>query len=128
VVVQSIHHFNIRAPAAKLAQVKEFYCEVLGLQEGWRPPFASQGYWLYAEGQPVVHLVQSREDEGAAAEDQRTALDHVAFRCSGLELLLARLQSRGIAYQVSRVPSLTIRQVLVRDPVGTGVELSFDGE
>ena len=126
-VVQSIHHFNIRAPAAKLAQVKEFYCEVLGLREGARPPFTSQGYWLYAADQPIVHLVRSRED-AIAVRDRQAALDHVAFRCSGLDALLARLQSRGIAYKVSGVPTLTIRQVLIRDPVGTGIELSFDAD
>lgn len=43
-----IDHINIRAPAGLLDEVREFYCAIFGLEEGFRPAFASQGYWLYA--------------------------------------------------------------------------------
>ncbi|MGO7200096.1 glyoxalase, partial [Rhizobium ruizarguesonis] len=29
---------------------------VLGVSEGYRPPFASPGHWLYLDERPVIHL------------------------------------------------------------------------
>ena len=62
--IEAIHHVNIRAPATHIAKLKDFYCEVVGLSDGWRPPFESRGHWLYAGTQPVVHLVEG-DDESA---------------------------------------------------------------
>jgi catechol 2,3-dioxygenase-like lactoylglutathione lyase family enzyme len=119
VTIEAIHHVNIRAPATDIAKLKQFYCEIVGLREGWRPPFESRGYWLYAGIHPVVHLVES---EGEAAS--QGCVDHVAFRCTDLDPVLTRLRSRGIEYQLSRVPSLGDQQVLFHDPLGMGVELN----
>ena len=41
-----LHHVNIKAPKELLEREKDFFCEVLGLQEGNRPDFSSSGYWL----------------------------------------------------------------------------------
>ena len=29
---------------------------VLGVREGYRPPFPSPGHWLYLDDRPVIHL------------------------------------------------------------------------
>ena len=52
--IEAIHHVNIRAPATDIAKLREFYCEIVGLRDGWRPPFKSRGHWLYAGPHPVV--------------------------------------------------------------------------
>ena len=122
--IEAIHHVNIRAPAGYIAKLRDFYCEIVGLREGWRPPFASRGYWLYAGPHPLVHLVEGDEVEGQASEG---GVDHVAFRCSDLAPMIERLRNRGIEYQLSRVPSLGDEQLLLRDPLGIGVELTAAG-
>jgi catechol-2,3-dioxygenase len=127
VLIHAILHINIRVPAHKLALCRDFYCHVLGLSVGPRPPFESTGFWLYANGTPVVHLVQMAAAETAPdVSHGRSALDHVAFGCSGLPAALARLQQHGIAYTIGKVPVLNQTQLLCRDPAGVGIELSFE--
>lgn len=117
-----IHHVNIHAPRSELAGVRDFYVAVLGLVDGFRPPFSSFGYWLYAGDDPVVHL--SADEEASAAVDCG-AIDHVAFRCTDFEAMCDGLDSLGIAYTLSEVPGKGIRQVFFSDPLGNGIELSF---
>ena len=122
--IEAIHHVNIRAPAGDIARLRDFYCEIVGLREGWRPPFTSRGHWLYAGPHPLVHLVEGGENLGLASGG---GVDHVAFRCSDLAPMIERLRNRGIDYQLSRVPSLGDEQLLFRDPLGIGVELTAAG-
>ena len=126
-LIHAILHINIRVPAHKLAQCRDFYCNVLGLSVGPRPPFESHGFWLYAGAAPVVHLVQMSAAEAAAeVAHGRSALDHVAFGCSGLQAALDQLQQHGIPYTISKVPVLNQTQVTAEDPAGVGIELSFE--
>jgi len=137
VTLHGIIHVNIRVPSDRLAVCRDFYCDVLGLQVGWRPAFASKGFWLYADGLPIVHLVgvdrAERQGEHGAEHDVKREvgrghppLDHVAFRCTGYEAMLEKLEGLGIPYRISTVPGLEIRQVNITDPVGVGVELSYE--
>lgn len=118
--IESIHHVNIRAPATEIEKLRRFYCDIVGLREGWRPPFRSRGHWLYAGDQPVLHLVEGVVESGAAS----AGVDHVAFRCADLTPMIERLRSRGIDFQLSQVPSQEDQQLLFRDPLGIGVELT----
>jgi catechol 2,3-dioxygenase-like lactoylglutathione lyase family enzyme len=122
VTIEAIHHVNIRAPATDIAKLKQFYCEIVGLREGWRPPFKSRGSWLYAGTQPIVHLVEDERDADSNAS--KGCVDHVAFRCSDLAPMIERLRSSGIEFQLTQVPSLGRQQLLFRDPLGIGVELN----
>jgi catechol 2,3-dioxygenase-like lactoylglutathione lyase family enzyme len=124
-MIRTILHINIGVDRAGLEECRDFYCDVLGLTVGARPPFASVGYWLYASGEPLVHLVVA-EPEQRGAEPRPSALRHVAFECSDLPAALARLQARGVAYSISLVPGLDMAQVNFKDPVGVGIELSFN--
>lgn len=120
-----IDHINIRASEPLLERVKAFYCDVLGLEEGFRPAFASRGYWLYSADRPIVHLSQG----GQELSDRAPAhLDHVAFRSAGLAAFTARLRDAGIAYRSNYIPELGITQLFFSDPAGTGLEVNFPGE
>ena len=126
-LIHAILHINIRVPAHKLALCRDFYCNVLGLREGPRPPFESNGFWLYAGAVPIVHLVEmSAAQTAPEVSHGPSALDHVAFGCSGLQAALDRLQQHGIAYTISTVPVLNQIQVAAKDPAGVGIELSFE--
>ena len=124
--VHHIIHVNIRAPAAVLETCREFYCDALGLEVGARPPFASHGYWLYADGFPVVHLVAEASGDSKRPGAHHPTVDHVAFHSTDLSATLRALRDREIPYRISTVPTLGILQVSCTDPVGVGIELSFE--
>ena len=125
-IIRSIDHVNIRAPADDIARLRQFYCDVVGLTDGWRPGFESRGHWLYAGTQPLVHLV---EGEAAGADDDtkvRRGVDHISFRSDDLDGFIERLRERGVEFRLSTVPTLNQRQLLIRDPLGGGVEITAD--
>jgi len=121
VAVKSVQHVNFRAAADQIAELRTFYREVLGLTEGWRPPFASRGVWLYAGELPLIHLVETEADSSTFGPG---VIDHVAFECDDLEPFIERLRARGVPYRLAAVPVLNDVQILFRDPLGTGVELT----
>ncbi len=120
----AIHHINIRAGRALLAEMKDFYEGVLGLRAGWRPPFKSTGYWLYLADTAVLHLVE--DDRIQAAEGPRGPIvDHVAFTCTGLRAFEDVLTARRTPFRRTEVPETRLVQLNFFDPAGNGVELLF---
>ena len=123
--VQAVHHVNLRIAPDEIRALRDFYCDVLGLREGWRPPFTSKGFWLYAGDAPIVHLVETSPGE---VRRRGGAIDHVSFKCTNLEATKADLQRRGVEYSITQVPVTGDTQIFLHDPVGTGVELTFIAE
>jgi catechol 2,3-dioxygenase-like lactoylglutathione lyase family enzyme len=121
---RGLSHINFRAPRAMLDALKQFYCEVVGLEVGPRPPFPRFGYWLYADGQPIVHLYEAGPQEERRT-DVATTFDHVAFDCEDSGAVEALLRSRGIAYTQALVPATQLLQFFLADPAGNKVELNF---
>ena len=120
----SLNHLNLRAPRELLDELKEFYCTIVGLRDGPRPPFRSFGYWLYAEGKPVVHLYQTDPDEVRDVQAV-TTFDHVAFDCTNRAEVEAMLVRRKLHYRATEVPGTQRVQFFLKDPAGNGVELIF---
>jgi glyoxylase I family protein len=124
--IKTIHHCNIRAPAEELKRLRDFYCTVLGFEEGPRPPFRSAGYWLYAGGKPILHLSEMRNGDTLVEVSQRqAAFGHIAFRCTDLRTTLERLKQNGVKFFVEDVPLVNQKQIFFEDPSGIGVELNF---
>ena len=135
----SLNHYSIRT--ADLAACERFYCGLLGLQVGPRPPFPFPGLWLYQGDTAVwanaaVHIIgiDRNDPEGLKAYlgDREEvslqgsgAVDHVAFFATGLPEMLQRLQAQGIELRERTVPLLGLHQVFVDDPNGIVVELNF---
>jgi catechol-2,3-dioxygenase len=117
-------HYNLRAPRAMLEQLRDFYCEVVGLVQGPRPEFRTPGFWLYAGGEPVLHLSETAPGESRPAGVVST-FDHAAFRCSGRAEFERNLARRGIEYRTDRPRSINLVQLFLHDPAGNGVELNF---
>lgn len=118
-------HYNLRAPRALLDELRDFYCTVVGLQAGPRPPFRSFGYWLYAGPEAVLHLSEAGPAEQRPSHSVGT-FDHAAFRCSGRAAYEELLRQRGIPYRTAIVPETRTLQIFFKDPAGNGVELNFD--
>ena len=126
-IVQGLLHINICVPLSQLAACRDFYCNVLGLTEGPRPPFTSTGFWLYAGDSPIVHLVASSTPR-IELHAGHPSLNHIAFGCLELCSTLQRLKTNGIGYSISKVPVLNLTQVNLTDPAGVGIELSFGSD
>jgi catechol-2,3-dioxygenase len=120
-------HYNLRAPRALLESLRSFYCDVVGLTVGERPPFRRFGYWLCAGGQDILHLSEAEADE-IRVTGVVTTFDHVAFQCSGLKEFESNLRSRGIPFEKGRVPQTGQVQLFLEDPAGNGIELNFSDE
>jgi catechol 2,3-dioxygenase-like lactoylglutathione lyase family enzyme len=121
-LVTGLDHINIRT--ADIAATKRLFVDVLGLTEGWRPPFPFPGAWLYAGEKDVVHLV---EVERPAADSQGSSLDHFAFDISDYEETLRKVAATGLSYRESLTPGTKVKQIFVRDPNGVTVELNWKG-
>jgi catechol 2,3-dioxygenase-like lactoylglutathione lyase family enzyme len=122
-LVTGLDHINIRT--ADLAATRMLFCDVLGLSEGWRPPFPFPGAWLYAGDKDVVHLVEVEEPAAASAG---SSLDHFAFDISDYDQALQRVKTTGLKFREAETPGTTVRQIFVRDGNGVTIELNCKGE
>lgn len=117
--IEAVDHVNI--VTSRLDQTRAFFVDVLGLAEGPRPPFEVDGCWLYAGDRAIVHLQSAT---GPVSASSFSALNHFAFRTAGFDDMLARLRSRGVAYDVRTIPGTYVRQLFLLDPNGVRVELN----
>lgn len=124
-----INHFTILAD--DLPAVRDFFVDVIGFEEGWRPPFAFNGHWLYSEGVPQVHLASAGRDPGRSSylgrhsANGNSAIDHVALSGADYPALVARLKQSGMEWFERRVPESHEVQVFVPGPEGLKVEFLF---
>ena len=94
-----------------------FYRDVLGMALCPRPDFAFGGAWLDAGGGRQVHLIEARVPADLG--------QHVAFRVTDLDAVVARLRAGGVdAPAPVAVADTGIRQTFVRDPDGNRVEFT----
>ncbi|MDB5988879.1 MAG: extradiol dioxygenase [Herbaspirillum sp.] len=108
---------------AHLDAARRFFCDVVGLTEGERPPFGVPGYWLYAQERAAIHLVGSAALGQAGCVSPR--IDHAAFRVENhaeWEALLERLRTHAIAYRLAEVPLSRELQLFVNLEPGVVVE------
>lgn len=116
-----LDHVNVRC--TDLEATRRFFEEIVGLHVGDRPDFPFPGYWLYAGGQAVVHLVGS--DLADAALGKGT-VDHFAFRGGDYDSQKAAIERAGLKHRENDVPGLPLRQIFVAGPDGVTVELQFE--
>src|SRR5258708_15467195 len=124
--INRVDPYSIRPLA--LERSRRLYTEVIGLNEGPRPPFDFPGYWLYSGEPPrdlqnaarnygFVHLMGFDKDNPGSldayvgdrkvgADGGTGALDHVAFAAAGREAMLERCRSHNVSYFERAVPVL----------------------
>lgn len=119
VQVQRMDHFTILTDRTE--ETRAFYAE-LGLLPGPRPAFSRDGLWLYVEGRPLLHVIET----DAMPEPRRGVLDHMAFFTTDIENALAWVRSKNIRFRLQRAPApFDIWQMFFPDPNGAEVELDF---
>lgn len=129
--IHRLDHFTIRTE--HWDETAAFFADVIGLQRGPRPAFRFPGYWLYASGQPILHIVsltQERRELEAYLGSKAVArgsgsIDHVSLRCDDLAAMQQHLVSNGVAFHERVIPEIGEHQLFVEDPNGITVEMIF---
>ncbi len=116
----TMSHFTILTK--DVAATEAFYAEMLGLKTGYRPPISRPGVWLYAEDQPILHVI----DPVKMPNEPAGVLDHMAFNATGLKEVVAKLKARGIEYALQQQGETGVWQMFFLDVNGAKVELNFD--
>jgi catechol 2,3-dioxygenase-like lactoylglutathione lyase family enzyme len=116
-----IDHINIKAPLELLREVRDFYCHVLGLAEGFRPNFDSNGFWLYSGDKAIIHLSESPESPGHGAQG---FFDHFAIHTEDLTPIIERLDTIAHKYKMFQISEIGLSQLFFKDLTGTGVEVN----
>jgi len=132
--VQHLEHFLVQT--ADMAATRDWYVKVLGFREGEHPDFKFPVCWLYLGVKDVIHITEGGKNVSANRMQylgqQSDALhgtgviDHMAFRCSGLEEMMAHLHVLNVPFSKRQVNDQGLFQLFLLDPNGIKIELNFD--
>ena len=137
-LINSLDHCSIRT--TKLQETRQFFVDILGLEDGKRPDFPFPGAWLYTDSTAVIHLIGVDPDDPSGLQryvggeistealQGSGAFDHIAFRANDPSVLIERLKKTDYAYRERQVPNMNLFQIFVEDPNGITIELNYRGE
>jgi catechol 2,3-dioxygenase-like lactoylglutathione lyase family enzyme len=115
-----------------LEKTRAFYCDVLGLRTGPRPPFDFEGLWIYVGDVAAVHVATQssyaetgRLGEAAGNRHGSGSVDHIAFAANNYDELIASFKKHGVQYRATQVPDSDLRQLFVFDPDGIQIEINI---
>jgi len=117
--ISAMNHFTVLTD--DVPRTVDFYCNLLGLEEGDRPNLGFPGAWLYAGGAAILHIVGGQPREKL----KPGVIDHMAFSATGLSETLAMLVTYNIEHTCRRQTGTNLWQVFLFDPNGARVELDF---
>ena len=130
-----IEHYLVAAD--DIDATRDWYARVLGMKPGPHPDFGFPVHWMYLDDVDVVHIGPSAKMAGAIQKQYlgRTsqdagigtgAIDHIAFRATGLRQMIAHLKSEKITFRQRRANGQALFQLFFHDPNGIKIELNFD--
>jgi catechol 2,3-dioxygenase-like lactoylglutathione lyase family enzyme len=132
-----IEHFLVAAD--DIDATRDWYARVLGMRSGPHPDFGFPVHWMYLGELDVVHIGPSSgtasenqkkylgRTSGKSAQEEGTgAIDHIAFRATGLRAMIDLLQEERIAFSRRRANGQALFQLYVYDPNGIKIELNYD--
>jgi len=137
-LINSLDHCAIRT--TKLQETRDFFVDILGLEDGERPDFPFPGAWLYTDSTAVIHLIGVDPDDPSGLQryvggeistealQGSGAFDHIAFRVNDPSVLTERLKQTDYEYRERQVPNMNLFQIFVEDPNGITIELNYWGE
>jgi catechol 2,3-dioxygenase-like lactoylglutathione lyase family enzyme len=123
--VTALHHFTIRCAPDELPPLLDFYTRVMRLTVGARPEIPAPGAWLYAEGQPIVHLYAHLSAPDEPVEPVTGHVDHISFRSHELAEMRGHLRALGVPFAEAPIPGWAIHQLFLHDPRGLKIEMTF---
>ena len=135
--VSHIEHFLVAAD--NIDATRDWYARVLGMQSGPHPDFGFPVHWMYVNDVDVVHIGPSAKQAddiqkkylGRTSQDSGTgtgAVDHIAFRATGLRAMLEHLRREKVAFSQRRANGQALFQLFLYDPNGIKIELNYAAE
>lgn len=132
--ISHIEHFLVAAD--DIDATRDWYCRVLGMKPGPHPEFGFPVHWMYLGDTDIVHIGPSAKQAGEIQKkflgrtSQDTgegtgALDHIAFRATGLRGMLEHLKKGKIFFTQRRANGQALFQLFIVDPNGIKLELNF---
>ena len=129
-----IEHFLVASDDIDAS--RDWYARVLGMTSGPHPDFGFPVHWMYLGEVDVVHIGPSarqageiqRKYLGRASQDSGAgtgALDHIAFRATGLRAMLEHLGREKVAFTQRRANGQALFQLFFHDPNGIKIELNY---
>ena len=129
---ETLHH--VAVVVSDLARSKEFYSNLLGLQEIDRPPFPFDGAW-YRIGDGDLHLIVANDPTFRLGKGINTQDCHFAIRVKSFRRTLAYLESQGFRatgddpFRSMRVNPKSVAgfpQIYIMDPDRNIIEMNAD--
>ena len=129
-----IEHFLVASD--DIDATRDWYARVLGMKPGPHPDFGFPVHWMYLGEVDVVHIGPSAKKAGEnqkkylgrTSQDSGAgtgALDHIAFRATGLRGMLETLGREKIPFTKRRANGQALFQLFFYDPNGVKIELNF---
>jgi catechol 2,3-dioxygenase-like lactoylglutathione lyase family enzyme len=129
-----LEHFLVAAD--DVDGTRDWYARVLGMQAGPHPDFGFPVHWMYVNGVDIVHIGPSAKNAGEIqrkylgrlsqkSEEGTGALDHIAFRATGLRSMLEHLRREQVPFTQRRANGQALFQLFLFDPNGVKIELNY---
>ena len=130
--LQRLEHYLVLSD--DISKTRDFYRDVLGMAEGFRPALDFPGYWLYLGDVPCIHVAEWRsyaewtQKVGIPVSTRAPStgpVDHIAFNGIGFAEVRARLVARNLEFSENSLDDIGLKQMFLRDPNGVPIEINF---
>ena len=133
--ISHIEHFLVASD--DIDATRDWYARVLGMKSGPHPDFGFPVHWMYVDDIDIVHIGPSAKQAGEIQKkylgrtSQKSAegtgaLDHIAFRATGLRQMLEHLKREKVPFSQRRANGQALFQLFLYDPNGIKIELNYD--
>jgi len=129
------HIEHVLVQTTDIEKTVAWYVDVLGMRDGEHPDFKFPVRWLYIGDRDVIHVTTGGGDvsdnrmkylgQQSQAASGSGVIDHIGFRCHGLNETMARLDRLKVAYTSRQVDDQGLFQLFLFDPNGIKIELNF---
>ena len=93
------NHIALRVQEPKI--IKTFFIK-LGLKQGERPNFPFEGYWLYSEEKPIIHIfgdsAKFRDENRNEIVYPERVVDHICFTSNSYETVIENINRYSLKY------------------------------
>jgi len=132
--ISHIEHFLVAAD--DIDATRDWYVRVLGMKPGAHPDFGFPVHWMYSGDTDIVHIGPSAKQAGEIQKkflgrtsrntgEGTGAIDHIAFRATGLRGMLEHLKKEKISFTQRRANGQALFQLFLYDPNGIKIELNY---
>lgn len=93
---------------------RDVFCEVVGLIDRHRPPFAAERRWVYADGRPAIHQV--KQMVASLPDRAASRIDHLALHVQDgrqWDAWSERMQASRLSHAGAIVPQAAEQQLFV---------------